>query len=124
MATVDCIEKFLRYVKVDTQSDDTTGTSPSTMKQHDLAKMLYDELLAIGASDVTYDKDHCYVYASIPSNIDDGKDRPAIGFVSHMDTSDEVSGKDVNPRTVLSYDGEDIVLSNDGSIIQIGRAHV
>ena len=117
MVTVDCIEKFLRYVKVDTQSDDTTGTSPSTMKQHDLAKMLYEELLAIGASDVTYDKEHCYVYAAIPSNIDDGKERPAIGFVSHMDTSDEVSGKDVKPRIVENYDGEDIVLSEDGSVV-------
>ncbi|MCR5558566.1 MAG: peptidase T [Butyrivibrio sp.] len=117
MAKVDCIEKFLRYVKVDTQSDDTTGTSPSTMKQHNLAKMLYEELLAIGASDVTYDKEHCYVYAAIPSNIDDGKDRPAIGFVSHMDTSDEVSGKDVKARIVENYDGDDITLSADGSVV-------
>ncbi len=117
MKIIDCIPKFLRYVKIDTQSDDTTGTSPSTMKQHDLAKMLSDELLEIGASDVYYDKDHCYVYASIPSNIDDGVDRPAIGFVSHMDTSDEVSGKDVNPRTVENYDGTDIVLSSDGSVV-------
>ena len=61
MGKIDVIEKFLRYVKIDTQSDDTTGTSPSTMKQHDLAKLLADELTAIGASDVYYDKDHCYV---------------------------------------------------------------
>lgn len=117
MGKIDVIEKFLRYVKIDTQSDDTTGTSPSTMKQHDLAKLLADELTAIGASDVYYDKDHCYVYASIPSNIDDGKERPAIGFVSHMDTSDEVSGKDVKPRIVESYKGDDIVLSADGKVV-------
>ena len=117
MNKVDCIEKFFRYVKVDTQSDDTTGTSPSTMKQHDLAKLLTDELTAIGASDVFYDKEHCYVYASIPSNIDDGKDRPAIGFISHMDTSDEVSGKDVKPWIVDDYDGADIFLSKDGSVV-------
>ena len=117
MGKIDVIEKFLRYVKIDTQSDDTTGTSPSTMKQHDLAKLLADELTAIGASDVYYDKDHCYVYASIPSNIDDGKERPAIGFVSHMDTSDEVSGKDVKPRIEESYKGDDIVLSADGKVV-------
>lgn len=117
MGKIDVIEKFLRYVKIDTQSDDTTGTSPSTMKQHDLAKLLADELTAIGASDVFYDKEHCYVYASIPSNITDGKDRPAIGFVSHMDTSDEVSGKDVKPRTIEGYKGDDIVLSADGKVV-------
>ncbi len=114
---IDVIEKFLRYVKIDTQSDATTGTSPSTMKQHDLARLLKDELTAIGASDVFYDEEHCYVYASIPSNMNDGKDRPAIGFIAHMDTSDEVSGKDVKPRIVESYDGKDITLSDDGKVI-------
>ena len=112
MEKIDVIEKFLRYVKVDTQSDDTTGTSPSTMKQHDLAKMLKAELEAIGASDVYYDEEHCYVYAAIPGNSGNA-DSPAIGFISHMDTSDEVSGKDVNPRIVEKYDGEDIALNAD-----------
>ena len=115
MSNIDVIEDFLRYVKIDTQSDDTTGASPSTAKQHDLASLLAKELTEIGASDVYYDKEHCYVYASIPSNT--GDDAPAIGFVSHMDTSDEVSGKDVNPRIVEKYDGEDIVLSKDGSVV-------
>lgn len=114
---IDVIEKFLRYVKIDTQSDAETGTSPSTMKQHDLARLLRDELVAIGASDVFYDEEHCYVYASIPSNINDGKDRPAMGFISHMDTSDEVSGKDVKPRIVENYDGNDITLSADGKVV-------
>lgn len=113
----DVIEKFLRYVKIDTQSDDTTGTSPSTMKQHDLAKLLVSELKEIGASDIIYDEAHCYVYATIPSNINDGKDRPAIGFISHMDTSDEVSGKNVKPRIVEKYDGKDIVLNNKEKVI-------
>lgn len=113
----DVIEKFLRYVKIDTQSDDTTGTSPSTMKQHDLAKLLVSELKEIGASDIIYDEDHCYVYATIPSNINDGKDRPAIGFISHMDTSDEVSGKNVKPRIVEKYDGKDIVLNDKEKVI-------
>mgnify|MGYP002855219419 CR=1 FL=1 len=113
----DVIEKFLRYVKVDTQSDDTTGTSPSTMKQHDLAKLLYRELCDMGAADVYYDEEHCYVYGCIPSNITDKKDIPAIGFVSHMDTSDEVSGKDVDPRIVENYDGEDIVLNQGLNVV-------
>ena len=113
----DVIEKFLKYVKVDTQSDPDSGISPSTMKQHDLAKILRDELIGIGASDVYYDEEHCYVYASIPSNIDDGKKRYKMGFVAHMDTSDEVSGKDVNPRIVDNYEGSDICLSKDGKVV-------
>ncbi|MBQ7614485.1 MAG: peptidase T [Butyrivibrio sp.] len=109
MEKIDVIEKFLRYVKIDTQSDDTTGTSPSTMKQHDLAKLLFDELNSIGASDVFYDKEHCYVYASIPAN-NGNNDGDAFGFIAHMDTSDEVSGKDVKPRIVENYQGNDIEL--------------
>ncbi len=105
----DVISRFLKYVKFDTQSDENTGTSPSTMKQHELAKFLYNELTELGASDVYYDKEHCYVYATIPSNLGDKK-APTIGFISHMDTSDAVSGKDVNPRIVENYDGSDIVL--------------
>ncbi len=115
MSQIDVIEDFLRYVKIDTQSDDTTGASPSTVGQHDLAGLLEKELIEMGASDVYYDKEHCYVYASIPSNSEN--DSPAIGFVSHMDTSDEVSGKNVNPRIVENYDGKDIVLSQDGKVV-------
>ena len=113
----DVIEKFLKYVKVDTQSDPDSGTSPSTMKQHDLAKILRDELIEIGASDVYYDEEHCYVYASIPSNIDDDKKRYKMGFVAHMDTSDEVSGKDVKPRIIDNYEGREISLSSDGKVV-------
>lgn len=116
MTKTDVIEKFLRYVKVDTQSSETTGAHPSTPGQHDLAKLLVKELHQIGASDVYYDSEHCYVYASIPGN-DASADSPAIGFVSHMDTSDAVSGKDVSPRIVENYDGKDIVLSKDGKTI-------
>ena len=116
MANIDVIEKFLRYVKIDTQSDDKTGTSPSTMKQHDLAKLLYKELTDLGASDVFYDEEHCYVYAKIPGNSQNEK-APIIGFIAHMDTSDEMSGKDVKPRIVEKYDGNDIALSVDGAIV-------
>jgi tripeptide aminopeptidase len=115
MKNFDLIEDFLTYVKIDTQSDDSTGTSPSTMKQHDLASLLAKELTDIGASDVYYDKEHCYVYASIPGNT--GSDSPAIGFIAHMDTSDAVSGKDVKPRIVENYDGNDIVLSEAEKVV-------
>lgn len=104
------IDRFLRYVKYDTQSNEQTGTSPSTPGQHELAKVLYKELEDMGASDVFYDKEHCYVYASIPAT--NGKKKgPVLGFISHMDTSDATSGKNVKPRIVEKYDGKDIVLN-------------
>ena len=106
MSTV--LDKFLRYVKIDTQSDETTGTSPSTVGQHDLAALLYGELTALGAVNVRYDRDHCYVYAEIPAT--DPAVKETIGFIAHMDTSPEVSGKNVNPK-IVSYKGGDIPLS-------------
>lgn len=107
-------DRFLRYVKVDTQSLDDMETVPSTEKQRDLANILVKELKEMGASDVKLDE-HCYVYATIPSNID--KELPVLGFVSHMDTSNAISGKDVKPRIVENYDGEDIVLNKDLNIV-------
>ncbi len=107
MSTV--LDRFLNYVKIDTQSDETTQKSPSTPGQHDLAALLYKELTELGASNVRYDKEHCYVYATIPATDSTVKDR--LGFIAHMDTSPEVSGKNVNPRIVENYDGKDILLS-------------
>ncbi len=112
----DLIERFIRYTKFDTQSDEQTNTSPSTMKQHELAKLLRDELNAMGAADVFYDEEHCYVYATIPAN-NEGADSCRLGFISHMDTSDAVSGKDVKARIVENYDGGDIKLSSDGKYV-------
>lgn len=104
------IDRFLRYVKYDTQSNERTNTSPSTPGQHDLAKVLAKELEDMGASDVFYDKEHCYVYATIPSTL--GKKKaPVLGFISHMDTSDATSGKDVKARIVEKYDGKDVILN-------------
>ncbi len=111
----DLIQRFIRYTKFDTQSDERSNTSPSTMKQHELAKQLEKELNEMGASDVFYDKEHCYVYATIPAN--NGGDTPKLGFIAHMDTSDAVSGKDVKARIVENYDGEDIDLSGDGKYV-------
>ena len=116
MNKADAIEKFLRYVKIDTQSDDSTGTSPSTMKQHDLASLLAEEMTGLGISNVYYDREHCYVYGEISAS-KGCESAPAIGFISHMDTSDEVSGKDVKPRIVESYQGGDIILSEAEKVV-------
>ncbi|WP_026508686.1 peptidase T [Butyrivibrio sp. MC2013] len=105
------IDRFLRYVKYDTQSNEHTGSSPSTPGQHKLAALLEKELTELGASDVYYDKEHCYVYAHIGSNISNKK-APTLGFIAHMDTSDAASGKNVKPRIVEKYDGKDIILND------------
>lgn len=110
------IEKFLKYVKVDTQSDETSGTSPSTEKQHDLAALLARELETMGASEITYDREHCYIYASVPAS--PGCEEAAVlGYIAHMDTSPAVSGKDVKPRIVEHYDGGDIMLNEAENIV-------
>lgn len=109
-------EKFIKYVKIDTQSrEELSDKVPSTEKQRDLALVLYQELKEMGASQVRYDEEHSYVYAVLPSNLD--KEVPAIGFIAHMDTSDAVSGTNVNPRFIENYDGEDIVLNEEKHIV-------
>lgn len=117
MAYSTVIENFLRYVKIDTQSsEEASDKVPSTEKQRDLAKLLYQELTALGADDVRYDEEHSYVYAVIPSNIE-GCEVPPIGFIAHMDTSPAVSGEHVNPRVIENYDGNDIVLNQEQNIV-------
>ena len=109
-------EKFIKYVKIDTQSrEELSDKVPSTEKQRDLALVLSQELKEMGASQVRYDEENSYVYAVIPSNLD--KEVPAIGFIAHMDTSDAVSGTNVNPRFIENYDGEDIVLNEEKHIV-------
>lgn len=103
-------ERFLKYVKIDTQSDPESPTCPSTMKQKDLGKVLVEELLTIGIKDAHMDE-YGYVYATIPSN--SVKKVPVVCFCSHMDTSPDCSGKNVNPVVNKNYDGKDIVLLND-----------
>ncbi|MBQ8965276.1 peptidase T [Ruminococcus sp.] len=110
------IERFLKYVKIDTQSDEDSQTHPSTAKQFDLARVLYDELKELGAADVFLDEENCYVYAKIPAN-DGGAQKKTLGFISHMDTSPETSGKDVDPRIIEDYDGEDIMLNSKQGIV-------
>ena len=107
-------DRFLMYVKIDTQSDPNSPTCPSTEKQKNLGKILVEELLAIGIVDAEMDENG-YVYATLPSNTD--KKIPVICFCSHMDTSPDCTGKDVNPIIHKNYDGKDIVLPQDLSQI-------
>ena len=102
------IERFIRYVKIDTQSDEESATHPSTGKQRNLAKILVEELKDLGLT-VDYDDEHCYVYAYLPSN-DSGNSLEDLGFIAHLDTSPAVSGKDVKPVMIRSFDGHDDLL--------------
>ena len=110
------IEYFLQYVKIDTKSDETTGTTPSTAKQHDLAALLVEQLNTIGATEITYDREHCYVYATIPATVG-CEGAPVLGFIAHMDTSPAVTDTDVKARIVENYNGEDIVLNEVENIV-------
>ena len=103
-------ERFLRYVKIDTQSNPESKTYPSTEKQKNLGKLLAEELKAIGLTDAHMDA-HCYVYATLPTNTT--KKVPVICFCSHIDTSPDCSGENVNPVVHTAYKGGDIVLPND-----------
>lgn len=108
------IERFLKYVTFDTQSDESTGVTPSTPKQMVFAKYLKEELEALGLEEITLDKQG-YLYATLPANTD--HEVPVIGFIAHMDTSPDMSGANVKPRIVKEYDGTDIVLSEEDNIV-------
>ena len=110
------IEKFLNYVKIDTQSDENSTACPTTAKQHNLAKLLVKELEAMGADEITYDKEHCYVYATVPAT-KGCENRPVLGFIAHMDTAPAVTGENVKPRIIENYDGKDIVLNEEKNIV-------
>lgn len=117
MAYSKVVENFLRYVKIDTQSsEETSDKVPSTQKQQDLAKLLYQELSDMFVDESTYDTNHGYVYAKLESNIK-GRSVPPIGFIAHMDTSPAVSGAHVSPRIIENYDGNDIVLNQEKNIV-------
>lgn len=106
--------RFIKYVQIDTQSDPLSTTIPSTEKQKDLARVLVEELLAMGITDAHLDE-FGYVYATIPSTTE--KNVPVICFCSHMDTSPDCSGKDVKPIIHQNYQGQDLILPEDHTII-------
>ena len=113
------LDKLLRYVKIDTQSKEDSDTFPSTKKQFDLANLLVKELKEIGLEDVSID-DNCYVMATLKSNVPEGHPAygkvPVVAFIAHVDTSPEVSGKNVKPQIIVDYQGGDIDLPGDPKV--------
>lgn len=105
---MDLVNRFLRYVRIDTQSADEAGVTPSTSGQMEFVKMLRTELEAMGLEEITLDE-YGYLFATLPANT--VRTVPTVGFIAHVDTSPDVSGKDVNPRVMENYNGTDIVLS-------------
>ncbi|MHC1704175.1 MAG: peptidase T [Tenuifilaceae bacterium] len=108
------IERFIRYVKIDTTSDEDSTTFPSTKKQFDLAKVLVKELEILGLSEISIDE-YGYVMATLPANTD--KQIPTIGFLAHMDTAPDMSGTNVKPRIIENYNGKDIVLNKENNVV-------
>lgn len=108
------IDRFISYVTIDTESDASSNTTPSTEKQWDLANKLVEELKQIGLEDVTIDE-NAYIMATLPSNVD--HEVPTIGFVSHFDTTPDFTGANIKPQIVKNYDGGDIVLNAAQNIV-------
>jgi len=108
------IERFLKYVTFDTQSDESTGVTPSTPKLMVFAQYLKTELEELGLKDISLDENG-YLFATLPSNVD--HEVPVVGFIAHMDTSPDMSGENVKPRIVEKYDGKDIPLCAEENII-------
>ena len=108
------LNRFLKYVSIDTQSDPNSSTTPSTQKQWDLANYLVEELKQIGMTDVSIDE-KSYIMATLPANTT--KKVPTIGFIAHFDTTPDFSGTNVNPQIIKNYDGKDIVLNEKENII-------
>lgn len=111
---MNVVDRFIKYVQFDTESNTETGTTPSTPGQLVLAEVLKNELIALGLTDVSLDSNG-YVMATLPANTE--TPIPTIGFVAHMDTSPDLTGKNVKPRIVKSYDGKDIILHKENNIV-------
>ena len=114
MFSMTLLERFLKYVSFDTQSSEETGVTPSTPGQMVFARYLKDELESLGLQEVTLD-DNGYLFATLPANTDE--EVPVVGFIAHIDTSPDMSGKGVSPRIVRNYDGGDITLCADENIV-------
>ena len=109
-------ERMLNYVKVWTTSDSSSETVPSTSRQFDLAKLLVEEMKELGIEDAHVD-DKCYVYGTLPAT-KGYEDKTKLGFIAHLDTTEDLTGKDVNPQIIENYDGEDIRLGESGKVIK------
>lgn len=108
------VDRFIKYVKFETTSDENSKTVPSTKNQLEFAKNIGKELEEIGLKDVSVDENG-YVMATLPANIDEKV--PTIGFIAHMDTSPDMCGKNVNPQIIENYDGENIILNEEENIV-------
>lgn len=111
------LERFIRYAKIDTESDEKSSTTPSTATQWDLLHLLKEELTTLGMEDITLDENG-YLFATLPANTD--KKIPVIGFLAHVDTSPDFTGKNVNPQRHDNYDGSDLVL-NENTVLSVSR---
>ncbi|MBD7908774.1 peptidase T [Sporosarcina gallistercoris] len=107
------LERFIRYAKIDTESDEKSQTTPSTTNQWDLLHLLKEELSTLGMEEITLDENG-YLFATLPANTD--KEIPVIGFLAHVDTSPDFTGKNVNPQRHDNYDGSDLVLNEDTTL--------
>lgn len=114
MIVMDIVDRFIKYARMDTQSDENSTQTPSTQKQFILAKEVEKEALEMGLTDVSLDN-NCYLMATLPANTK--KEVPVIGFIAHFDTSPDMSGENVTPRIVKAYDGKDIVLNEAREVI-------
>ena len=114
------VERFLRYIKYDTQSDDESRTTPSTVGQLVFARTLKEELEEIGLNEVSLDENG-YLMATLESNLEEGRKAPTIGFIAHMDTSPDMSGKNVKPQLIKNYDGNDIILNEREEYCPLSR---
>lgn len=110
----EVLDRFLKYIKINTESARESDTFPSTLKQLDLARVLRDELIELGLQEVELDQ-YGYVMATLPSNVD--KSIPVVGFLAHMDTSPDMSGLNVKPQFVKNYDGGNIILNAEKNIV-------
>jgi len=111
---MNVVERFLKYVSFDTQSSETSDTTPSTEKQMNLAKALKEEMEIMGLTEISLDE-HAYLMATLPANTDEKI--PTIGFIAHLDTSPDMSGANVKPRIVNNYNGKDILLNEKEQIV-------
>lgn len=110
------IERFIRYVQMDTRAENNSTTFPSSLKQKELGRLLSKELSQLGAANVWFDEEYGYVYGNIPAT-DGGKNKKTLAFIAHMDTAPNLSGANVKPRIVRNYDGKDIILNQEEGII-------
>ncbi|QHI73193.1 peptidase T [Aminipila terrae] len=110
------LKRFIDYVKIDTESAEDAGVVPSTKGQFDLANKLAEELKSLGAANIKVDE-HACVTAKVPGNLEDGKKVPSIGFIAHLDTAPDCSGKNVKPQIFENYDGGEIIINKEKNIV-------